>query len=601
MSSARIDNLRKTAKRLPASPGVYLMKNAAGRVVYVGKAGKLSNRVQSYLQDEAGLDPKTRALMRTVETIDFIATGNEVEALVLEYNLIQEHRPRYNIRLKDDKRYPYLRLSVKDPFPRLELTREIASDGAEYFGPYTDVRAVRRTMDLIGRLFPLRKCHTATFSTARKRECLNFRIERCLGPCTGRVDEKEYGRLVRSVRLFLRGRNTELLETLGKRMKTLAAAMRYEEAAVVRNQIRGIERITERQYVSLPSGGDEDVIAIRREGNRACGVVMKVREGRLLGSEAFLFSADAAAGDAEVREAFVTHYYRRSTDIPPRILVDGDLADGGIVERFLSKRVERRVVVHTPKRGGSARLVGLAASNAALKLLPPARTESAALLREVRTALGLPREPERIEAFDISTIQGSDAVGSMVTFVKGRASRSGYRRFRIRTVEASDDLAMMEEVVYRRLHRLKETRDRTPDLLLVDGGTGQLAAARRGMDRAEVTNIPVVSLAKKREEIFLEGEKKPIRLSRRSPVLRLLQRARDEAHRFAVEYHRRLRGKRLVTSEIDGIPGIGETRRIQLLIAFGSVERLREATVEEIAAVPGIGPRTARRVHEHLS
>ncbi len=597
----RTDKLKRSVEKIPDSPGVYFMKNTKGRVLYVGKAKRLISRVRSYLQKEDALDPKTRALMNSTDAIDYIATENEVEALVLECNLIKEYRPRYNVQLKDDKRYPFIKLTRNEMFPRLLLVRHVENDGAEYFGPYTDVRAVRRTLKLVGTIFPLRGCIGKKFSK-RERECLNFDIKRCLGPCTGRIGEDEYRRIVDEARLFLKGRKEELRTSLLEKMQALSQEKRYEEAALARDQVRALEALAQKQLAVSPRGEDEDIIAFAREGGKSCGVVMKIREGRILASEAFIIPAVEKMEDDIIFDSFITLYYHSATDIPPRIFTQIEPSEAPLIEDWLSGAIGRRVRIATPKRGEKKKLVALAYKNASYKIVAEvrAKAESTTLLRDMKDALHLPTTPLRIEAFDISNIQGAEAVGSMVTFVKGKPLKSGYRHFKIKTVEGIDDCAMLEEVLSRRLKTLKAGKEQAPDFILIDGGKGQVSATRSAMEISEVTGIPIVGLAKKNEEIHIEETGDPLRLSRRNKVLRYLQRIRNEAHRFAVEYHRRLRSRGLAVSELDAIPGIGEKRKMLLLVEFGSLERLRKASIEEIAAIHGIGETIAGEIFRHL-
>jgi excinuclease ABC subunit C len=585
---------------MPEDPGVYLFKDRRGKVVYVGKALRLRSRVRSYLQEPGSLDPKTRALVANADAVDYIVTGSELEALVLECTLIKEYRPRYNIRLKDDKRYPYLKLTTGEPFPRLVLVRRILDDGAEYFGPYTDSGAVRRTMRLIQRIFPLRTC-TRPVDGTDERECLNFQIGRCCGPCTGRVTEKEYAALVGQVRLFLRGRGEELLRRLEARMKSLSERRCYEEASIVRDQVEAVKRISQRQHAVDPGGGDEDAVAVAREGEQATGVVLRIREGKILGSDTYKIPVSVKDTLSDIYTEFFKQYYHSATDIAPRILLMHPVPEQALLEEWLGSRAGRRVKLSAPSRGHRRRLVELAIRNAEAQTVPQRGRArgSARLLSRVKETLGLPATPRRVEGFDISNIQGTGAVGSMVTFEDGVPLRSGYRHFRIRGVEGSDDFAMMREVLDRRFSRLGTGRDRRPDLILVDGGAGQLSTAIRAMEDAGIAAIPVIGLAKRNEEVHRPGAG-VLRLSRRDPVLRFLQRIRDEAHRFAVEYHRKLRGKDLRASELDAIPGIGPRKKMQLLVRFGSVDGIRRAAVEELASVPGIGRATAERIHEHL-
>jgi excinuclease ABC subunit C len=600
LSSGDKNKIRKKIERMPDSPGVYFFKNQRGRVVYVGKARKLVSRVRSYMQAPDRLDPKTRALMETAESVDYIATGNEVEALVLEASMIREYRPRYNIRLKDDKRYPYLKITANENFPRLLLVRRILDDGAEYFGPYTDAGAVRRTLKAIKTIFPLRDCKGGF--RKRERECLNFQIGRCLGPCTGKVSSEEYAAVVRQLRMFLRGHSEALVDELRVAMDSLSAGRRYEEASLVRDQIASIVKISERQHAVDPGGADEDAVAIAREGGNACGVVMRIREGRLLSSEAFMMPVLLSDVISDTYEEFFKLYYNTSRDIPPGILTQYRLVDGHIISKWLKKRTGKAVTITVPSRGHRRKLVELAEKNAASRLLTlRGRKASANLeLAALKKALGLTATPSRLEAFDISNVQGTGAVGSMITFVDGRPLKSGYRHFRIRTVEGQDDFAMMKEILLRRFERLKDGKSRRPDLILIDGGKGQISAAMEAMHETGLSPVNVIGLAKRNEEIFVPGRKDPVVLSRRNPGLKLLQKARDEAHRFAVEYHRKLRSLGLVRSGLDGIPGVGEYRKTQLLVRFGSIEGLRKVSEDDIAAVPGIGPAIAGKIHEYI-
>jgi excinuclease ABC subunit C len=600
LSSGDKNKIRKKIERMPDSPGVYFFKNPRGKVIYVGKARKLVSRVRSYMQSPERLDSKTRALMESAETVDYIATGNEVEALVLEASMIREYRPRYNIRLKDDKRYPYLKITGNEDFPRLLLVRRVLDDGAEYFGPYTDAGAVRRTLKAIKTIFPLRDCKGAF--RGRERECLNYQIGRCLGPCTGKVARDEYASVVRQLRMFLRGHSEALVEELGEVMDSLSADRRYEEASLVRDQIDAIIKISERQHAIDPGGADEDAVAIAKEGGDACGVVMRIREGRILSSEAFMMPVLISDNINACYEEFLKLYYNTSRDIPPCILAQFDLEDGPVIARWLKERTGGKVSISVPARGRRRKLVEIAEKNAASRLLTLRGRKASANreLGELKKALGLPVTPSRIEAFDISNVQGSGAVGSMVTFVDGRPLKSGYRHFRIRTVEGQDDFAMMKEVLLRRFERLRDGKSRRPDLILIDGGKGQISAAMEAMRASGLSPISVIGLAKRDEEIFLPGQKAPVILPRRNPGLKLLQKARDEAHRFAVEYHRKLRSRGLAESELDEIPGVGELRKTQLLVRFGSLEGLREVSEGDIAAVPGIGNLTAKKIYEHI-
>jgi excinuclease ABC subunit C len=602
MSSAHARRLKEKAAGFPDSPGVYFMKNRKGRVLYVGKAKSLSVRIRSYMQKADALDPKTLALMRATESIDYIATDSEVEALVLECTLIKEHRPRYNIRLKDDKRYPYLKLTMGERFPRLLVVRRLQNDGAEYFGPYTDTNALRRMLRTIRTIFPLRDCGGDQPGRFAGRPCLNFQIGRCRAPCTGTITEDDYRDLVDQVRLFLRGKGERLAESVRDRMWRLSRDKRYEEAAAARDQLAALQKVSEKQRAVTPGSEDEDFVALAREGNLSCGVVIKIRDGAILGRESFLVPASAPEREADIFNAFFELYYHSATDVPPRIYVPYVPADARIAAEWLAGKSGRRVRISVPRRGDKRSLLDLALKNASLQLATETRSRGASvpMLRELKTALGIPATPIRIEAYDISNIQGREAVGSMIAFEQGNPYKSGYRRFKIREVAGADDCAMLREVLSRRLAHLNEGKERHPDLIMVDGGKGQVAAARKTMQELGVLGIPVVGLAKKREEIYIEGKAEPLRLPRRSLALRLLQRVRDEAHRFAIEYHRKLRSRSVRHSELDEIPGIGSARRTALLVAFGSLEALRKASEGDIARVPGIGRKIAEKVHGYF-
>jgi excinuclease ABC subunit C len=600
LSRGQEDKLKEKVRLLPDEPGVYLMKNGRGRIVYVGKAKRLSGRVRSYFRGGEAFDVKTQKLVSSIRDVDYIVTRNELEALVLECNLIKEYRPKYNIRLKDDKKYPYIKLT-NEKFPRLMLVRSIQKDGADYFGPYTDVKAVRRILRLMKTVFTLRNCIGGRF-VERERECLNFQIDRCPGPCTGRVGERAYGEIVNEARLYLRGRSDELRRLLEDRMARLAESRCYEEAARIRDQLGNLERMSQRQLAVSAGMGDRDVVVLARELETACGVVMKIREGKLLGTESFLVPVSSVDADSVIYENFFKMYYHSATDVPGRILTQEKLGERALLEAWLTEKRGLRVRLVCPVRGEQKRLVELARKNASLKIIADARPEqrSKEILAELKTAIGLIATPFRIEAFDISNIQGAEAVGSMVAFKDAEPRKSEYRHFKIREVEGVDDFAMLSEVIKRRARHIREGRDRAPDLIMVDGGRGQVSAARRALHESELQSIPVIGLAKREEEIYVEGDPVPIRLPRSNSALKFLQRMRDEAHRFAIEYHRKLRSKRLERSELDDIRGIGEMRKILLLHQFGSIEALRRATMDDIASINGIGGSIAAKVYEHF-
>ncbi len=602
MSSSHLDKLRNNIREFPDSPGVYIMKNAGEKVIYVGKAKSLPKRIRSYFQDPDRLDIKSRALVKAIEKIDYIATANEVEALVLEYNLIKEYRPKYNIRLKDDKRYPFIKLTSSEKFPRLLVSRSIEKDGSEYFGPYTDAGAVRRTLDLLRSIFPTRDCSNARFSKATNRECLNYHINRCPAPCTGQIGEDEYGEIITQIRLFLKGKNGELLRILKDRMRCLSEELRYEDASIIRDQILAIEKLNQRQHAVSTEGEDEDVLAVSGDDSGYLGIVMKVRDGKVLRYESFVIPAVRAGEESDVFNTFFEYYYHSATDIPPEIIVQSELHDHKLAETWLKEKTGYRIRIIRPVRGKKRKLVQLAERNAMLKIAhgKHSSTGEQAALRDLKKILGLTAVPSRIEACDISNIQGTDAVGSLVTFVNGVPYKRGYRHFKIKETKGIDDYAMLEEVLRRRLGHLKEGKEKAPDLLLIDGGKGQVSSAMKVLKEMDIQGILLLGLAKVEEDVYIPGLSQPLRLPRTNRALQMLQRIRDEAHRFAIEYHRKLRGKRIERSVLDEIPGIGKYRKIALLTEFGSVEALRRASIDELESVPGIGERYARRVFEFL-
>lgn len=600
MSSEDNKALREKTEKIPELPGVYLMKDGRGRIIYVGKAGNLKKRVKSYFRGSSSQDPKTARLREKIEDIDYVTTGNEVEALVLECNFIRENSPVYNIKLKGGKKYPYIKLTSESDFPRIMFVRDVKNDGSEYFGPYTDVRAVRRTMSMIGDIFKLRRCSDRKFNMHDSRECLYYQIGKCSAPCTGKTDREEYRELVSEVRLFLKGKNSKLLSRLEKRMNRLSDIKEYEQAAVIRDQIHSIEKISEKQLAMDPGGKDEDVAAVAREKNDFCAVLMKVREGRILSSETFFLPSDEEYDMNRITETFLKLYYHSATDIPATILVQSSLPEKKLLEEWLSGKKGKTVRINVPGRGRKKKMVELVRRNAAVKLLEKTGSvrEEIELLEKVKSRLALPATPMKAEAYDISNIQGMEAVGSMVTFRNGKPYRKGYRHFRIRTAEGPDDFAMISEVIGRRFRNLAESDP--PDFILIDGGRGQVTAAVKALERKEIFNIPIAGLAKKKEEIFLQGRKDPILLPASSDVLKYLQRMRDEAHRFAVSYHRKLRLKKISESRLDRIEGIGTERKIMLLLEFGSIERLRNASIDRIIMVPGIGRKLASRIKKEL-
>jgi excinuclease ABC subunit C len=583
---------------LPASPGVYLHKDRQGRVLYVGKAKRLSARVRSYFQEPEHKDPKTRALVARIADIDYIATETETDALVLENQLIKEYRPQYNIRLKDDKQYPYLRISLGEDYPRITVVRRIARDKARYFGPYTNSYAMRETLKFAAGFFQVRTCSLDLPDASVDRPCLDYQIGRCTAPCVDLVDRERYREQVRQLVAFLEGRDRTVLTSLTSRMESLAADLRFEEAAALRDRIRRLETTVAESRFLPGVDQDVDVCGVVRDGAEACGVVLRVRGGRILTTHHFLMR-DRFEEELEAFQAqLLREYYPRAGDIPARVLLTCDMEDLDTWTAWLERLREAPVTLHVPRRGAKREAVELAQRNAAYKLGERALRDTLHGRAGVdpgdvalQAALGLHKVPETIECFDISNFQGRETVASLVTFRAGEPLKSRYRRFRIRTVEGVDDFASMEEVLDRHYGKLAARGERPADLVVVDGGIGQLGRARAVLSRHGFGDTDLIGLAKRDEVIVRESGE--LKLPRKSPALKLLQRVRDEAHRFAITYHRLLRDQRTTASELDLIPGIGRMKKLALLHHFGSVEALRTAGAEQLAEVRGLGRQDA--------
>lgn len=586
---------------LPDAPGVYLWKDGDGRVVYVGKAKSLRARVRAYFSDDYAASPRLALLQRSIEDLETIVVANESQALLLENNLIKEHHPRFNIDLRDDKRYPWLAVTVGEPFPRLLVTRAAADDGARYFGPYTDVGDLRQLLRVVRRLFQVRSCHYDLPSEAPERACLDYHIGKCKAPCVGRESREAYGRMIQDVLLFLEGKTLEVRRRLRERMQTAASAMHFEVAAEQRDALRRLDQIEEPQTVERVGGGTCDVIGIARDEDDACAVVLRVRDGKLLGREhTFLVGVEEAA-EGEILTAFLVRSYLPLSARARAVVLPAPPADEDALREAFG---EARWSV--PRKGIGRRLADLADLNAR-HLLETLRLETFEgseraedPVYAVGRDLGLAVVPRRLVCADISTAQGRDTVGSIVWFENGRPRRSEYRTFKMRTVEGQDDFAAMGEMIGRYLRRRIAEQQPLPDLVLVDGGRGQLNAALAAAREAGAERLAFSSLAKRDEEIYLPDHAEPLRLARRSPSLRLLQRARDEAHRVAVTFNRKRRAVRTLTSELLAVPGVGPTRRRALLERFGSLAGVRSASPEELAAAPGISRQLAERILEHL-
>lgn len=593
-----------TAKlpHLPESPGVYLWKDADGVVLYVGKAKRLRSRVRSYLASDHLESVKTRALMRQAAELDTIVVPTEAHALILEANLIKEYRPRFNIALRDDKSYPYIKVSIQEPFPRVFVTRRLVDDGAKYFGPYTDVGQMRRALNVVKRIFTVRSCNYDMPQEMPERACLDYHIGRCKAPCILAQSQADYRAMIDEVLLFLDGRADEVIRRVRDRMEHAAVSLDFERAAELRDALRHLERMEEPTVVLETEGGDRDVVGYARDGDDACVAILRIRRGKLLARDHRFVENIEGEDDAAVLSAYLARTYVTSDERAPELLVPFDFEDRDAIEQ--SARGTRVVA---PQRGPRRELVDLAQQNARhlleeLKLATLESDERATNpVYELGRALGLQRLPRSLVCFDISTAQGTDTVGSCVWFENGRARRAEYRKFKVKSVVGTDDFASMREVVGRYFRRRLDEQKSLPDLIVIDGGKGQLGAAVEALRELQIDSLQLISLAKREEEVYVLGRADPVRLPRRSPGLRMLQQARDEAHRFAVTYNRKRRSLRTVTSALLSVPGIGPSKRRLLLQTFGSVQGVRDASVEQIAALAGFSETTARKLLDSLA
>ena len=588
---------------LPDQPGVYLFKDRSGDVLYIGKAARLADRVRSYFLKGADHTPKTALLVSHITDLETMVTRSELEALILESNLVKRHRPRFNVVLRDDKQYPYLRLPVKDRFPRLSIVRRVQKDGALYYGPYTPAGALRETLKVIKKVFPLATCTIDIDGTA-ERACIEFEIKRCMAPCTGQQTQEEYHRIVRQVRQFLEGHDRELVDDLRAQMDAAATREDFEEAARLRDRIFKIERTLERQRITQTASIDQDVIGIARHGTSVDLQVLFVRGGLLIGRKDFFWLESADATDEELVRSAIEQFYNKDGQPPRELLIPVNIPDADLLAHWLSDKRGEPVRVLAPERGTKHQLVLLAEENAAAALADHLRNEELDRQagEELQRVLRLKTAPRRIEGFDISNTMGNQSVASMVVWEEGRMKKSDYRRFKIASVEGANDFASMHEVVTRRYGRMEDLV--LPDLVLIDGGLGQLASARAALQEVGRPELAVIGLAKakgeKDERVYLPGRKNPIVLRANSPATHLLQRVRDEAHRFAVTFHRTLRGKTLVTSQLDQIIGIGSITRTKLLKQFGSLANLAQAS-EEALREAGLSERVVRQLRRELA
>lgn len=600
----------QTLEHLPETPGVYLWKDAAGTIIYVGKAKRLRQRVRSYFANDHPDDPKTQRLVEQIAALETIVVPDEAHALILEQNLIKEHRPRYNVLLRDDKSYPCIKVTVQEPYPRVFVTRQIKNDGARYFGPYTDVAAMRRALDVVKRIFTVRSCRWDMPREMPERACLDYHIGRCKAPCIGLQTQADYAEMIREVVSFLDGRGEDVMRRVRERMEQASAAMEFERAAEFRDAIVRLQRMEEPTVVMEVEGGDRDVIGYARDGEDAVGTLMRIRNGKLVAREHRFLEGVEGEPDGAVLATYLVSGYLKASSRAREVLVPFDFEDRDPFEVALKESVGGAAKLLIPQRGPKRELLDLAEQNARhlleeFKLAGQETDERAAdPVYELGRVLGLEKLPRSIVCFDNSTAQGKDSVGGIVWFENGRPRRAEYRTMKVKSVEESagpDDFQAMREVVGRYFRRRVEEKKSLPDLVVVDGGKGQLSAAAEAMDEHGLATLPLISLAKREEEVFVRGRAEPLKLPRRSPALRLLQQIRDEAHRTAVTYNRKRRTMRTVTSELLRIPGVGAVKRRALLTAFGSLQGVKEATVEQIAAVPGFSEASARKVLRALS
>lgn len=602
-TKALSEQLQHRLDTLPTDPGVYLMKNGEGHILYVGKAVNLRNRVRSYFQSGKNLSPKIRHLVAQIVDLETITTRTEVEALILESNLIKHHRPYYNALLKDDKQYPFLKLTLDEDFPRLIIVRQRTNDGGRYYGPYPDGQGMHAAVHLIEKLFPLRKRKNPQF---RDRPCLNYYMGRCLAPCQALVDKVQYRQMVDDVAAFLEGKHEKIIARLKIEMQTASEELDFERAATLRDSLQALEHFRQRQKVVGDPTDDQDAIGVAHDDQVAIFQVFQVRQGKVIGR--LIFSLPAEGEDVtDVLETFLIQYYERTDNLPREVLLPMAIEGESALSGWLSERRGLKVAVKVPQRGEKRDLMDLVAKNAEQELgrqrlvrMAESRTAATGGPAELARELGLATVPGRIEAFDISHLGGSDIVASMVVFVNGRPAKAEYRKFKMKTVHDNNDFASMHEVILRRFRRSQEGDWPLPDLVIIDGGKGQLNAALDAIDEAGAERPPIFGLAKREEEVFLPGRKDPHILPPNSPSLHLVQQVRDEAHRFALTFQRQLRGKRMTASVLDEVSGLGPVRKKKLLEQFGSVQNLRELTPEELESKAGLPKAVAAALYRAL-
>ena len=591
---------------IPKLPGIYIMKDRRSEILYIGKAKVLRNRVRSYFQNSRNLHPRTRIFLDKVDDIKFLTTKTEAEALILESNFIKKHQPKYNVLLKDDKHYPYLRLTTQEKFPRLEVVRRVKKDKATYFGPYTMVKEVRETIRLIYKIFPLRQSKDKLDGSPLRRPCLNHQMGRCLAPCAGLVSSQDYSEIVQDVSLFLKGKNTTLLKDLKTKMEAASVETRYEEAAVLRDKISAVQTVIDKQKIISTSLEDQDVIAYCSEKDQAMAQVLIIRSGKMLGEKIFKLKSRKEMEEDETLSSFLKQYYADESILPAEVLLPHPIEDADLIASWLSEKKGTCVRIEVPVIGKKRDLIRMAEENAsfAMRMESDKGEVGTRSLEELQTALNLKHFPEIIEGFDLSNISGLHAVGSMVVFENALAAKSKYRRYKISTVKGIDDYAMLREVMTRRYSRLLKENAPLPNLILIDGGKGHLNAGHEVLQALNLMDrLDLVCIAKGKfrnnlvtDEVYLPQQKKPVLFHENSPSRFLMQRIRDEAHRFAISYHRKLRGKKTLESPLELIPGIGKKRRLMLLKKFGSLENIQKASLEELVILPGITQLLAERI-----
>jgi len=603
------ENLKTKLDTLPSAPGVYMFKNSSGEIIYIGKAARLSHRVRSYFGSR--IDPHTKdgRMVARIADLELLVTDSEVEALILEANLIKEHKPRYNVSLKDDKHYPYIKVTTDEPFPRILVVRKVEKDKARYFGPFTSGKGMRRTIEFLARLFRIRSCNLIIPPPKGRtyKVCLDYHIKRCDGPCEGFQSQEDYRSNIESVLMILSGKSKAVIEKLQAKMNAASDKMDYESAARIRDQIEAIESVLIKQKVDIGENLDRDIVALARESKLAVAVVLQLREGILIGRQDFQLSAEKEETDEAIVETFVTQYYNHQPNLPDQIFLPSDLTDEKVVADWLKQLKGSSIKLITPKKGENIKLVGLAAKNARLlldDLLIQKRHMSeriSKMVTSLKDELKLSKSPRSIVCFDISNTGQTDAVGSCVYFENARPKKSEYRHFKIKGVKGQDDFKMMREIIGRYFYRIKKESATPPDLVVVDGGKGQLSSALAELKYLGFQEQPVIGLAKRLEEVFVPNASDSLTISKSSPSLLLLKQIRDEAHRFAITYNRKVRGKRTIKSELDKIPGIGPTKTRALLKKFGSITRIKAATPEELAQVQGVNIKLANSVLSELS